>query len=71
MKKALISPTEQVQDYFGNSGCRVAQIEELTFEVAPPLYWLECPDDCVANEWYWIENQLRPLPQPPVETVEE
>jgi hypothetical protein len=64
--KALISPLEQVIDYMGNSGCRVAQVELLTFPVAEPLYWIDCPDDCVASEWYWIENGLRPIPQPPI-----
>ncbi len=56
--KALISPLEQVIDYLGNSGCRVAQVEPLTFEVAEPLWWIDCPDDCVANEWYWIEMAI-------------
>ena len=65
--KALISPLEQVIDYMGNSGCRVAQVESFAFEVASPLYWIDCSDDCVADEWYWIENELRPIPQPPIE----
>lgn len=63
--KALISPLEQVVDYLGNSGCRVAQVQPLTFEVADPLYWIDCPDDCIADQWYWIENGLRLIPQPP------
>jgi hypothetical protein len=65
--KALISPLEQVTDYLGNSGCRVAQVEPLAFEVADPLYWIECPDDCIADQWYWIENGLRKIPQLPTE----
>jgi hypothetical protein len=63
--KALISPLEQVTDYLGNSGCRVAQVEAFAFEVADPLYWIDCPDDCVQDQWYWIENGLRLIPQPP------
>jgi hypothetical protein len=65
--KALISPLEQVTDYLGNSGCRIVQTNQLTFEVCDPLYWIDCPDDLIANEWYWIENALRPIPQPPTE----
>lgn len=64
--KALISPLEQAIDYLGNSGCRVAQVEPFAFEVADPLYWIDCPDDCIADQWYWIENGLRPIPQPPI-----
>jgi hypothetical protein len=63
--KALISPLEQVTDYLGNSGCRVVQTNQFAFEVADPLYWIDCPDDLVANEWYWIENGLRQIPMPP------
>lgn len=64
--KALISPTELRTDYLGNIGCRVAQVEPLAFEVALPLYWMDCPDDCVADQWYLIEGELRPIPQPPI-----
>jgi hypothetical protein len=63
--KALISPIEQVTDYLGNSGCRIVQVEQFAFPVADPLYWIDCPDDLIANEWYWIENGLRLIPQPP------
>ena len=69
--KALISPLEQTTDYMGNIGCRVAQVEQFAFEVAEPLYWIDCPDDCVADQWYWIENALRPLPQPTIEQMAE
>ena len=65
--KALISPLEKTIDYLGNIGCRVAQVEASPFEVALPLYWMECPDDCIADQWYWIENEIRPLPIPPSE----
>lgn len=64
--KALISLEEKRTDYQGNVGCRVAQVEPLAFEVAPPLYWIDCPDDCVQDEWYFIEGELRPIPQPPM-----
>jgi hypothetical protein len=65
--KALISPLEQVIDYMGNSGCRVAQVESFAFPIADPLYWIECSDDCAKDQWYLIENELRPIPQPPIE----
>lgn len=68
--KALISPQELVTDINGNVGCRIAQISELGFEVAQPLFWIGCPDNCVADEWYYIEQQVLPLPQP-TEIIEE
>ena len=68
--KALISPLEKVTDINGNQGCRVAQVDALGFEVAEPLFWIGCPDDCVADLWYYIEQQVKPLPQPP-EIIED
>ena len=72
MKKALISPLELVYDYEGNViGERVAQVinDGKTFPVAEPLYWLDCADDVVADEWYLQAetNQilLKPLPPTP------
>ena len=46
--KALISPIEPRQ-----SGYRVAQISEEEFEVAPPLFWVDCADTDKADQcWY-------------------
>ena len=55
MKKALISPLELVFDDEGNLiGERVAQVvnDNETFPVADPLYWKDCADDVVADQWY-------------------
>lgn len=48
--KALISPTEPA-----GLGVRVAQVceNDKTFEVGLPLYWNDCPDDCVADNYYY------------------
>lgn len=48
--KALISPNEPA----GN-GVRVAQVSEddKIFEVGLPLYWNDCPNDCVADMYYY------------------
>ena len=46
--KALISPIEPVQ-----SGFRVAEVCNSTFDVAQPFFWVDCSDDVVADEfWY-------------------
>lgn len=52
MKNALISPNEKI--YFENSeiGERVAQVEDQTFEIGLPLYWMPCADDVKADVYY-------------------
>lgn len=67
--KALISPNEKVTDYEGNVGARVAQVQETTFEVAPPLFWTDCPDNCIADVWWYYQDTCQPIPQPPPEPV--
>jgi hypothetical protein len=63
---ALISPMEKVIDYLGNEGVRICQVELISFEVAQPLFWTACQDDCVADQWYYIQEQCRPIPQPTI-----
>lgn len=62
--KALISPNEPVQ-----AGYRVAQVEPVDFPVAHPLFWADCADDVVADQfWYDQETQtIKPVPQPELE----
>jgi hypothetical protein len=72
--KALISPNEARA-----SGYRVAEVEPdaNVFEVAQPLFWVDCPDDCVADQWFYnietarCEPLLPPAPEPetPVEPL--
>ena len=65
--KALISPNENVLSYDGNViGSRIAQVSEEEFPVAPPLLWIDCSEDCVADLWYYANGQilLKPLPPP-------
>ena len=69
-KKALISPLELVCDYKGNViGERVAQVVNNgeTFPVADPLYWKDCANDVVADQWYLqtTTDEILPKPQPP------
>lgn len=63
--KALISPNEKRTDYQGNVGERIAQVEPQTFEVAEPLFWVDCPDDCVADIWWYYNGICEVMPQPP------
>jgi hypothetical protein len=41
---------------------RVAEISEQIFEVAPPLFWLDCPENCVANDWYYKDGYVYQKP---------
>jgi hypothetical protein len=78
MKKALISPNESPIQYisgwtetnpkapiFSNypNSCRVAEVCDTEFEVAPPLYWVDCADDIVAWEFYFdtVTNEILPV----------
>jgi hypothetical protein len=74
MKNALISPNEQVYKYDGTLlGERVAEVADNTFEVAPPLFWVECADDVLADQFYYDEATqtiiaipVKPAPTPDV-----
>lgn len=59
--KALISPEEQV-----NSGYRVAQVEENSFEVAPPLFWVDCSNEVIQDQFWYdpTDEQIKPNPIP-------
>lgn len=66
-KKALISTVEPRE-----SGYRVAQVEDAanTFEVAPSLFWVDCADDVVADQfWYDPSDEL--IKANPIVVVEE
>lgn len=57
--KALISP---------NENNRIAEVTNIDFPVAEPLYWVDCPPDCVADLWTYANGMFTP-PPPVVETV--
>jgi hypothetical protein len=70
MNNALISPNELVYSYDGTLiGERIAEVAQTPFEVAPPLYWIECADDVNAQDWYFQTEtqscQLKPIPPDP------
>ncbi len=73
MKRALISPNEVVTAPSGTAGERIAQVAPIgqDFPVAPPLFWVDCPDDCVADEWYYVGSQCEVIPPAPAPTAEE
>jgi len=44
---------------------RVAQVvtDNNTFEVALPLHWVDCPDECKPDEWYYKDSQVQLKPE--------
>jgi len=84
MKNALISPNESISYISGwtegtdpqpiyttiPNAERVAEVADTTFEVAPPLFWVTCADDVVANEYYYDSStatigEIPPTPPHP------
>lgn len=79
MKNALISPNESVS-YISSwevrgsiyypiyttivGGERVAEVVDAQFEVAPPLFWAECADNVVADQFYYESQTQQILPKP-------
>jgi hypothetical protein len=65
--KALVSPNE-LAVFGGGSAKRIAQVSQDSevFEVAPPLFWVSCPDDCVADLWFFNEEtgSCEHIPEP-------
>jgi hypothetical protein len=56
--KALISPEENN---------RIAEVAVQSFEVAQPLYWVDCPADCTTQWTYVNSTFLVPvIPEPVV-----
>lgn len=68
MKEALIDPRVDVYKYDGTLlGKRVAEATTSPFEVAPPLFWVACNDDVVADEFFYdtVTYLVEPIPQKP------
>jgi hypothetical protein len=67
--KALISPNEPRE-----TGYRVAEVSANQFDVAEPLFWVDCSDDVFADQkWYDpLDQQFKDFPIPPEpEQIEE
>jgi len=62
---ALISPNEKATNADGVVGMRVVEISTNPFEVAEPLFWVSCPDDCIPRLNVYVNNELVPSEPPP------
>lgn len=65
MKKALISPNEAA-----STGLRIAEVVDVgsEFEVANPLYWIDCQDDVTSVGYFYNPTaqacEVIPVPVP-------
>lgn len=57
--KALISPTQPVE-----TGLRIADVHPEGFDVAAPLFWVDCPDNVIADWWYYDNGEFKETPVP-------
>lgn len=87
MKYALIDPTTTVQhisswtdskppqpiiETYPNS-VRVAEVSESPFDIALPLFWTECDDSVMADQWYYIIDisQFNPIENAPAPKLDQ
>jgi hypothetical protein len=61
--KALISPNEVRE-----TGYRVAEVAANTFDVAQPLFWVDCDNSIVADQfWFNPEtSSFEVMPEPEI-----
>jgi hypothetical protein len=45
-------PYKPVYEAYPNSA-RVCEVQETEFDVSPPLFWIDCADDVVADQFYY------------------
>lgn len=75
--KALISPNEvfeftYIESYVDGQpkeitlvGERIVDFSEEEFEVVPPLFWIDCPQNVASNPnlgWYYKDNSFHEIP---------
>ncbi len=43
---------------------RLAEVTNADFEIASPLFWVDCPDEAVADQWYYNNASQQVLVKP-------
>lgn len=58
--KALISPIEPRE-----TGYRVAWVNAKEVPHAPPLFWVDCADNVVQDQYWYdpVDKEIKPLPE--------
>ena len=80
MKNALISPNESPVKYLSGwttdtptepiytqieNSCRVAEVLDEPFEIGAPLFWMQCDNNVVADQFYYNTDDKEIYPKPP------
>ena len=79
MKKAIIDPRVTVYRVVGYApdgsavtqpipdSARVAEVTDVEFPVAEPLFWVDCADEVKADQWYYdmVQQVCLQIPSPP------
>ena len=79
MQKAIIDPRVTVYRVTGYApdgsdivqqipdSARVAEVTDVEFPVAEPLFWVACPDEAKADQWYYdtVQKVCLQIPSPP------
>lgn len=80
MKNALINPNESPIKYISGwtddptpepifvqieNSCRICEVLNETFDVCLPLFWIECNDDVLADQYYYnlTDKEIYPIPR--------
>lgn len=52
---------------------RIAQVEQdqNIFEVALPLFWVDCPPDCITDRWFYKDGVCSPFPENPSQDINQ
>jgi len=56
--KALISPNDVLTQEDGTEGYRVCETHPDGFEIASPLFWIDCEDSLNPNECIYINGSI-------------
>lgn len=43
----------------------VVQVEQQEFDIAPPCFWVDCPDNIIAHQFTYNNGQFIPVVIPP------
>lgn len=62
-------PLQPVYSFYENSA-RVCEVIETDFPVADPLFWVDCDDTVIADQFWYdtVDGSIKPVvnaPQPP------
>jgi len=67
MKKALIDPNEPVIDPINFPqvlGSRVCEVQDTEFQVAAPLFWVDCADNITSMGFAYNDGVFVPIVYP-------